>query len=430
MDEFCAPGRTRTVLWPGGFDSASRLSPWARALERYLFYVLLGIGTVISLIEPGLDDAPVGGTLALVAATAIWLLCSDTLLPDRWRYSPVVIAVSFVVTLTLSAALMFRDLPFLVFMIGMFFHALLLRPEPLMWIGLAATSVLINSIGSGGPVAALREWPSPFLVIVLVQTLAIGMGARMSTRLMAKSEQQRRTVTDLEAALEENAGLHRQLLAQAREAGALDERQRLSLEIHDTLAQGFTGIITQLEAAGQAHGNPEQWQRHADKAMALARENLAEARRSVRALSPEALATATLPDALRGVVDRWSDRGGVRAEYTTTGIPMALHPEIEATLLRVTQEALTNVVKHAKAGRVGLTLSYMEDQVTLDVRDDGVGFVPTSPSRNGSQYGGFGLAGMRHRLHRLAGRLEIESEPGAGTAISASVPAIGNGERA
>ncbi|MDQ3785887.1 MAG: ATP-binding protein, partial [Actinomycetota bacterium] len=88
------------------------------------------------------------------------------------------------------------------------------------------------------------------------------------------------------------------------------------------------------------------------------------------------------------------------------------------------QEALANVAKHAKASRVGLTLSYMEDLVTLDVRDDGIGFEPNAKRVNGSTSGGFGLAGMRQRVQRLAGRLEIESEPGGGTAISASVPAI------
>jgi signal transduction histidine kinase len=106
-----------------------------------------------------------------------------------------------------------------------------------------------------------------------------------------------------------------------------------------------------------------------------------------------------------------------------------MHADVEITLLRTAQEALTNVAKHAKAGRVGLTLSYMADLVTLDVRDDGVGFDPLARRGNGAATGGFGLAGMRQRVQRLAGRLEIESEPGGGTAISASVPAIPAGGR-
>ena len=106
----------------------------------------------------------------------------------------------------------------------------------------------------------------------------------------------------------------------------------------------------------------------------------------------------------------------------TTGDVQPLHPEVEVTLLRTAQEALANIAKHANATRAGLTLSYMGDVVTLDVRDDGVGFtVPTGGDVRGA---GFGLSAMRQRVNRVAGTLAIESEPGAGTAVSARVPAI------
>ena len=107
---------------------------------------------------------------------------------------------------------------------------------------------------------------------------------------------------------------------------------------------------------------------------------------------------------------------------TTTGDVQPLHAEVEVALLRTAQEALANVAKHANASRAGLTLSYMGDVVTLDVRDDGVGFtVPAGPDERGT---GFGLSAMRQRVNRVAGTLAIESEPGAGTAVSARVPAI------
>ena len=235
----------------------------------------------------------------------------------------------------------------------------------------------------------------------------------------------------LEEMVAENAGLHAQLLTQAREAGVLEERQRMAREIHDTLAQGLTGIVTQLEAAELAHSGTE-WGRRLDNAKRLARDSLAEARRSVRAIQPEPLDNAVLPDAIAEVAERWSAVNGVATDVTTTGDARPLHPEVEVTLLRVAQEALSNVAKHAAASRVGLTLSYMEDVVTLDVRDDGTGFPgagadgsrPTIGDAVGTGIGGFGLTAMRQRVSRLAGRLEIESEPGGGTAISASVPAI------
>ena len=211
----------------------------------------------------------------------------------------------------------------------------------------------------------------------------------------------------------------------------------MAREIHDTLAQGLTGIITQLEAAQQT-GNDAERERRIGNAKRLARDSLAEARRSVQALRPQALENSRLPDALAGEVARWSATSGVAAEVETTGDARALHPEVEVTLLRVAQEALANVAKHADASRAGVTLSYMEDVVSLDVRDDGAGFNPSAPSHesrangssaNGSPAGsGFGLIAMRQRVDRLAGQLEIESEPGAGTAVSASLPAIPLGE--
>jgi len=109
-------------------------------------------------------------------------------------------------------------------------------------------------------------------------------------------------------------------------------------------------------------------------------------------------------------------------EVSSTGEAVPLHPEIELALLRIAQEALANVAKHAGATRARLTLSYMGDVVTLDIRDDGVGFVP--PTSTAPRGLGFGLSGMRQRANRVAGTLSIESEPGGGTAISARVPAI------
>ena len=136
------------------------------------------------------------------------------------------------------------------------------------------------------------------------------------------------------------------------------------------------------------------------------------------------LAEARLPDAIGDLARRWAQLNGVDAALTTTGDARPLHPDVEVALLRTAQEALANVAKHARAGRVGLTLSYLEDLVILDVRDDGAGFEPAARRPTGSPDGGFGLTGMRHRVQRLAGRLEIESQPGAGTVVSATVPAI------
>lgn len=231
----------------------------------------------------------------------------------------------------------------------------------------------------------------------------------------------------LEEALAENAELQAQLLVQAREAGVLDERQRMAREIHDTLAQSLAGILTQLQAAEQSMEEPFTLRRHMSSATSLARESLTDARRTILAVEPELLADARLPDAISDVTRSWSELNHIDAVLTTTGDPRPMHADVEVTLLRAAQEALNNVAKHAKARRVGLTLSYMEDLVTLDVRDDGIGFEPDARRADGTADGGFGLLGMRQRVQRLAGRLDIESEPGGGTAISATVPAISAG---
>jgi signal transduction histidine kinase len=159
-----------------------------------------------------------------------------------------------------------------------------------------------------------------------------------------------------------------------------------------------------------------------DQARALARESLTKARRSVQALRPEPLEGSRLPDAIASMAKRWAEASTVALNLETTGEPRPILAELEATLFRVAQEALTNVGKHSKASKVGLTISYMDDEVLLDVRDDGVGFDAGLLDGNGTD--GFGLRGMRQRLRRVAGNLEIESTPGEGTAINASVPAI------
>ncbi|MCS6843951.1 MAG: sensor histidine kinase [Caldilineales bacterium] len=132
--------------------------------------------------------------------------------------------------------------------------------------------------------------------------------------------------------------------------------------------------------------------------------------------SKQPLEGASLPEALRRVAARWAQETGIPAVVAVTGEPVPLHPEAEVTLLRAVQEALANVCKHAQARRVSVTLSYMEDQVTLDVQDDGVGFDPSAATE------GFGLAAMRQRVEQLGGSVAVESAPGHGTTVAVMLP--------
>jgi signal transduction histidine kinase len=395
-------------------------------------FVALAGSTVLTVVaDTPASTAPPAVTLAVVAVAAGWIYWLVTRHPE-WERRTGLMAVFFVGLWLLMAVLIFCDPLFGFFAWSGYLFTLYALRGRWRLIGTAAVGFLTAASQMGG-FPALVENPRALPIFGMVLLFNVGIAVAMTFLAIVANDQATRrqqmlgelaeTNAKLEAAMAENAGLHAQLLTQAREAGVLDERQRLAGEIHDVLAQGLTGIVTQLEAADAAGDRPADRHRHLDQAKQLARDSLTEARRSVQALSPRPLAAAALPAALAEVVDAWSNINGVTAELITTGTAQPLLPEIETTLLRTAQEALANVAKHADASRVALTLSYMEDLVSLDVRDDGTGFDPSVP-RTERYEGGFGLAAMRERVLRIAGTLEVESEPGGGTAISACVPAI------
>ena len=219
-----------------------------------------------------------------------------------------------------------------------------------------------------------------------------------------------------------------QLLEEVRRTSILKERQRLSHEIHDTLAQGFTSIVMSLSAAQLAHpamfSDSAPARRHLELARRTARESLAETRRLVWALRPEALDRHPLPRALEKLAEEWSEKAGIEACSAVTGASRQLLPETEVALLRIAQEALANVHKHASANQVVLTLSYLDKTVALDVSDDGVGFDPASPKVDihPQDAGGFGLVAMHERVEQLDGRLSVESSLGEGTTLAVELP--------
>jgi signal transduction histidine kinase len=220
--------------------------------------------------------------------------------------------------------------------------------------------------------------------------------------------------------MDERGRLQANLTSAERKAGRLEERQRLAREIHDTLAQGFASIIVHFERAEQIDSlGASPAKPHLELARSVAREGLEEARRMLAALRPEILAQRGLPEALGRVCEEWSRRTGIQANLSITGTPAPMHPQIELTLLRGTQEALTNVARHSGARTAAVTLSYMEDILVLDVQDDGKGFVPSTEKGTG-----YGLTGMRERAERLQGSFSVESLPGEGTTVSISLPVL------
>ncbi|MFT7834964.1 sensor histidine kinase [Saccharothrix sp. BKS2] len=390
-----------------------KLEVWERRLhaaDHAIPYLVLTLPTLVYVLVIPDAQGTKAVNVGIAAATALWMLWWHTLHP-RWRDRRGLMAVFYVGILVAYAVLGLRHSIFGFFSFAGYIYAFDVLRGRWKFVGVVSTGVLAATSLNGGLPAPDPVSIGVYLAIVFIIVTIAGTFTLLAHFTDAQSQRRKELMAEMATMMEENAGLHAQLLIQAHEAGVLDERQRLAREIHDTLAQGFAGIITQLQVD---EGPP----RHVETALRLARENLAEARRSVHALRPPALVDANLPDALSEVVTGWIDQTGVAATVATTGAARPLHPEVEVTLLRAAQEALSNVAKHAGASRVGLTLSYMEDVVTLDVRDDGAGFDPARATD------GFGLVGMRQRVSRLAGALVVESEPGGGTAVSASVPAI------
>jgi PAS domain S-box-containing protein len=200
----------------------------------------------------------------------------------------------------------------------------------------------------------------------------------------------------------------------------LQERNRMAREIHDTLTQGFTSISIQLEAAEDAlNGDIAQALEYIARARELAHRSLKEARRSAYALRPELLEHPDLPDAIGRIVEQVTAGTGLTMQFQVYGDPKPLPTDIEDHLLWIVHEALMNVLKHADAEHVEITVDYRNADVVLIVHDDGRGFVTAKP-----RLGSMGLIGMRERTVRLGGRFELESSPGDGTWISASAPLL------
>jgi signal transduction histidine kinase len=420
-------------------DPTPRTRPDQRLLPLVTVvpYVLLALltGVTVAIRRSNGDSFVID--LALCALTAAWMLWVFTLHP-AWRERPRVMGLFVGVLIVLMAVLVVRDPWFGLFTPAGYFYSFRFFSWPSELAAISGVAIVAGTAQAAGVPKTNVYGVLGYLAIVAVNIVPMcglaWLGHKTDEHdelreqaLAYVSEANRR----LEASLAENAGLQQQLLTQAREAGVSDERQRMAREIHDTLAQGLTGIVTQLQAAEQFADDQALWRRHVQAATRLARESLSEARRSVHALRPEALEAVRLGEALAGVAGRWSALHGIPVQVTTTGTARPMPPEADVALLRTAQEALANVAKHARATKVGLTLSYMENEVALDVRDDGRGFEPDrfghgprSPDTD-VPGGGFGLVAMRQRIESLSGTLQVESEPGAGTAISACIPAAG-----
>lgn len=209
-----------------------------------------------------------------------------------------------------------------------------------------------------------------------------------------------------------------QLSSQTRNAAVAAERNRMARDIHDTLAQGFTGVIVQLEAAEEALSQrlEEKAVGYIGRASDLARESLREARRSVSALRPHALEEKSLCEALPCLLRKMTAGTALKVHFNTVGEARAINAEWEDNLLRIGQELLTNALRHAHASEFDLQLAFDPHEIRLTARDNGRGFNP------GTQHDGFGLQGMRQRVEAMGGTFSVKSAAGSGTKVAIVLP--------
>uniref|UniRef100_A0A942SY41 histidine kinase n=1 Tax=Neobacillus citreus TaxID=2833578 RepID=A0A942SY41_9BACI len=274
--------------------------------------------------------------------------------------------------------------------------------------------------------------PAAVIVATLIAILALGLhggftvggvigplvGAGVALLIGLGYRALAREAVEREALVAELLATRDRLAATERQQGVLTERARLAREIHDTVAQGLSSIQMLLHAAEAADaGRPGI--EHIRLARSTAADGLADTRRFIRELAPPSL-DAGLPAALHRLSQQWH-RDGLQISVDAPPTDTALTMDVQTALLRIAQGAIANVAQHADATTVDIVLSVTATHATLKVQDDGTGFNPALVGTHIDSSDSFGLRAMTERVDQLGGHLTIESEPGHGTTITATV---------
>ncbi|OEJ34382.1 sensor histidine kinase [Streptomyces subrutilus] len=422
---------------PPAPGSSRPLTPVSKVLRLCLHALLLGL-LALAAGRALADSAPRAGWVVAACAVLAAVYAGGVRTPAVHR-SPGAGAVWLAALGTAWAGLLAVSPDGLWIAFPLYFLELhLLR---LRWgvaaVALTACAAICGFLAHSGDVTA-GAFLGPLLGGAVAVATVLGYQA-----LYRESERRRELIEELIATRAE-------LAAAERGAGILAERERLAREIHDTLAQGLSSIQLLLRAAERtlsdegpagsagagtkpsagpapepagsagaaAGGGQAAALAHIAQAREAAQENLAEARRFVRALTPPDLEHGSLPAALRRLC---AGAPWPRVRFSLSGSPRVLPTPYEVALLRIAQSALANVVRHARARRAEITLTFMDASVTLDIVDDGQGFDPRSAAAARGD-GGFGLPAMRSRAETLGGLFTVESDPGQGTAVAVTLP--------
>lgn len=389
--------------------------------EGWLFFVVESLVVVAGFVGVVRNEALVLGPArlallgAMVAAHLLFLWLSPRILHNRRQ---LLIYLALQAALTFGVALLTPG-AWLAIALYMGLTGLAVAA---LWPDLRTVGVVIlislglstvHLVASWGWGELLRLLPTLGLIVVFVVVYVV---------LFARQTQARERAQELLAELEVAHAQLQEYADQVQELTLSQERERIAQELHDTLAQGVAGLILQLEAADSylEGGNAPRAQETVQRAMALARTTLREARRAIQALRPAELEQQGLIDALGREVDAFAQRTGVPATFQVdAGAP---EPSTAAALeiLRILQESLNNVARHAGAAHVWVRLGAHDGRLRLAVRDDGVGF---EPDRALNKRGSYGMRGMRERSARIGGELLLHSAPGEGTTVTLELEA-------
>ena len=396
--------------------SGSAVLRMLQAVLHAAFGLLLVIAVARLFADPEVGHVR---WVALVGAAALGAVYAVGPLSQRQWTHPRVALVWLAVVTALWALLLLVSPDFSWVAFPLFFlHLHLLR----WWHAVGAVAVITGLV-------VLTQWLhadtlevamllGPVIGAVFAVVIALGYAA-----LHAESEHRRRLIDDLTRTRAE-------LAASEHAAGVATERERLAREIHDTLAQGLSSLVLLLRTAQNRAGS-EEVASPIEEARQAAQDNLAEARRFVRDLSPPGLRNESLSQALGRLCERTAREADLDARFYLvgggSGDSVTLPPGYDVALLRAAQASLANVTAHARAGVAVVTLSYLDAEVTLDVYDDGRGLQPDDeePSTGDT---GYGLPALRRRITALGGAVDVESAPGQGTVVAIRLPLTGEGD--
>ncbi len=391
---------------PGNAAAADAWIGGERRWDIYFAVVLIAVLGIVQVAGPAAEPGRLLASAALVAMVPWYMLLGrPAMFADHdlvWRGT--IYLAGLLPLLVVAQSFTSADT----------FILLALCPQCFMTLPFRRAVVAVVALSLTQPIVGLFQGdPAPEVESLLAVAVAgVAFSVAFGTwimRIISQSAERAELIAQLDQTRAE--------LAEAnREAGVLAERERLACEIHDTIAQGFTSIVMLVQAAEAViESDPAQARKQLGLADRTARENLAEARALVAGLTPTALASATLSDALMRLTDQAGQELGISARYSVTGQPASLGTGTEVVLLRVCQEALSNVRKHAKAGSVRVRLRYQGDGARLEIADEGIGFDSALVSE------GFGLRGMRARVAEVGGKLTVRSTHGEGTTVIAEV---------